>query len=42
MKQLLKMEEINKKNRVKIENHLTKDQINLLKDARLLRDMGKI
>jgi hypothetical protein len=42
MKQLLDMEEINKKNKVDIEKHLTKEQINLLKDARLLRKMGKI
>ena len=42
MKTLLNMEEINRKNKVKIEDHLSPEQLNLLQDARLLRKMGKI
>lgn len=42
MKMLLDMEETNKKNKVDIEKHLNPEQLNMLKDARLLRKMGKI
>jgi hypothetical protein len=42
MKQLLHMEETSKKNKVNVETHLSPEQINMLKDARLLRKMGKI
>jgi len=42
MKMLLDMEETNKKNKVNIEKHLNPEQLNMLKDARLLRKMGKI
>lgn len=42
MKTLLEMEEVNKKNKLNVEDHLTPEQKNLLKDARLLRKMGKI
>ena len=42
MKLLLEQEKTCKKNKVNVEDHLTSDQLNLLRDARLLKKMGKI
>lgn len=42
MRTLLKMEEVNKKNGLKIEDQLSKEEINLLKDAQQLKKLGKL